>query len=86
MILGRDILTYLGLNLKYSDHVIETDDGTLKGSTAPMVDLGKYEFKYLNTRKITPEVQFTNNYSEEIHESEKVHTSTKQLRVILDNK
>ena len=28
MILGRDILTELGLNLKFSEHVIEADDGT----------------------------------------------------------
>ena len=44
MILGRDLSTDLGLDLKLSDHVIETDDGTLKGSTAPMVDIGTYEF------------------------------------------
>ena len=53
MILGRDLLTTLGLNLKFSDHVIKPYDGTFKGSTAPMVDLGMYEFKYLNTGKIT---------------------------------
>ena len=29
--------------------------GPLKGSTTPMVDLGTYEFKDLNTEKITPE-------------------------------
>ena len=42
MILGRYILNTLVLNLKLSDHVIESDDGTLKGSTAHMVDLGTY--------------------------------------------
>ena len=51
-----------------------------------MVDLGKYEFKYSNTGNITPEEQFTNDYLEEIHESEQVHTFTKQLHVILDDK
>ena len=55
MILVWDLLTELRLNLKYSDHVIKADDGTFKGSTAPMVYLGTYEFKYLNTGKITPE-------------------------------
>ena len=39
MILGRYILTALGLNIKLSDHVIEADDGPLKGSTTPMVKL-----------------------------------------------
>ena len=54
MILGRDISTALGLNLEFSDHVIEAYDGPLKGSTSLMVDLGTYEFKYLNTGKLEP--------------------------------
>ena len=49
MILGRCILTDLWLNLKLSDHVIKSYYGSFKGSTSPMVDLGMYEFKYLNT-------------------------------------
>ena len=51
-----------------------------------MVDLGTYEFQYLNTGNIMPEQVFTNNYAEKIYESEQVRTSTKQLRVILDAK
>ena len=51
-----------------------------------MVDLGTDEFNNLNTKKITPEYIFTNAYTEEIHESEQVHTSTKRLHVILDAK
>ena len=42
-----------------------------------MVDMGTYEFKYLNTGNITPEEQFTNAYAEEIYESEHVRTATK---------
>ena len=83
-ILGRYLLIDLGLNLKWSDHVIESDDGTFKGYMAPMVDLGTYEFKYINTVNIKPEESFTNDYSEEIHKSEKVCNSTKTLHVILD--
>ena len=55
MILGRDLLTALGLNIKFSYRVIKSDGGTFKGLTAPMVDLGMYEFKGLNTGNITPE-------------------------------
>ena len=40
---------------KFSDHVIEADDGPFKESTSPMVDLDTYEFTYLITGKITPE-------------------------------
>ena len=55
MILGWDILIWLRLSLKLSGHIIKADDGTFKGSTTPMVDMGTYEFKYLNIGKITPE-------------------------------
>ena len=55
VILVRDLLKTLGLTLKFSDHVLEADDGHFKGSTATMVDLVTYEFKYLNTGRITPE-------------------------------
>ena len=41
-ILGIYILTALVLNLKFSDNVIEADDGLFKGSTPSMVDLGTY--------------------------------------------
>ena len=45
MILGGYKLSDLVLNLKISDHIIESDDETLKGSTSPMADMGTYEFK-----------------------------------------
>ena len=51
-----------------------------------MVYLGTYIFKDLNTGKIKPEEPFTNDYVEEVYESEHVHTTTKRLRVILDAK
>ena len=52
MILSRDILTTLVLNLKLSYYAIGTNDGPFKWSTSPMPDLSMYEFKYLNTGKI----------------------------------
>ena len=64
MILGRYSLTVLVLNLKLSDHVIKADDRPLKGLTAPMVDIGVYELKNLNTGNITPEELFVNYYKE----------------------
>ena len=51
-----------------------------------MVDLGRYEFKILNTGKITPEELFTNAYIKKGHESEHLCIPTKRLRVILDAK
>ena len=43
IMLGRYLLTAFGLNITLSEHVIEAYDGPLKGSMAPMVDLGTYE-------------------------------------------
>ena len=51
MILGRYLLTSLGLNLTSSEHAIEADDGPFKGSITPMVDFGTYLFKDLNIGK-----------------------------------
>ena len=49
---------------------------------APIVDLGTYVFKNLNTRKIKPEESFTEAYAKSVYESEYVHTETKKMRVI----
>ena len=84
--LCRDLLSDLGLNLKFSGQIIEGYDGPFKGSKATMVDLGAYKFKYLNTGKITSRELFINSYAEEIHQSEQVHTSTERLRVILNSR
>ena len=86
IILGRDILTQLRLNLKWYDHFIEADDVPLKGSTSPTVRLGTYIFKYLNIGEIKPEEFFTNAYAEELYDPEHVCNATKRLRVILDAK
>ena len=86
MMLGKYVLTELGLNIKLSDNVIEADDGTFKGITIIIFDLGTYDFKKLNTEKITPEESFIDAYTEEVYESEHVCTVTKLLRVILDAK
>ena len=45
IMLGRYLLTKLGLNLKLSDHIVEAGGGSLKGETTPMVHLVTYEFK-----------------------------------------
>ena len=52
------------IKYKKSEHVIEAVYRPLKGSAAPMIDLGTHEFKYLNTGKITREEYFINAYIE----------------------
>ena len=44
MILGRDLLPYLGINLKFYDPVTKADGGHFKGYMTPMVDIITYEF------------------------------------------
>ena len=41
MILGRYIFAALGLNLKFSEHVIKGGDGPFEGFTVPMINLRK---------------------------------------------
>ena len=48
-----------------------------------MVDLGMHKYKYLNTRKLTPEESFMNAYTEENDEQEQIHPDNKRLRLIL---
>ena len=84
MILCKDLLIELRLNLKSFYHIIASYDGTFKGSLKTIIDLGMYEFNDLNTGNITTEEILLNIYSEEIHKSEKSHTSNKGLGVIID--
>ena len=77
------IWSELRLNFKVSEHVIKAGNKPLKGSTATTVDLGTYDFRDSNTGKITPEKSFTNDYAEEVYESEHVRTTTKLLPLIL---
>ena len=69
IILGICLLTLLGLNLKISKNAIELVDVYFKVSTSPMIDLGIYAFKDLNTGKITPEEYVTSNYVDELYSS-----------------
>ena len=52
MILGRCLLIELGLDLKFSENIIEADNGPFNGTATPVVDLGTYIFKDLNTGKL----------------------------------
>ena len=42
MILRWDLLTEFGLNIKFSEHVIEADDGPFKGYTTPMFAIASH--------------------------------------------
>ena len=44
MILGRDLLTALVLDLKFSKNVIICGEGPYEGCSAPMMDVSNYNF------------------------------------------
>ena len=54
MILGRVILTALGLHLKFSENIIIGGEGSYEGCSAPMVDLSNYYFKSLTENIVKP--------------------------------
>ena len=47
IILGRDLLTSLGLDVKFSDNVYEK-------CLVPMVDVSSYEFKSMTDKTVKP--------------------------------
>ena len=47
MILGKDGLTTLGLDLIFSENLIIGGEGPYKSGFTPMFDLKNYNFKYL---------------------------------------
>ena len=47
MILGIDLLTALGLDLKFSKNTVIGGEGPYKGCYVQMVDISHYKFKFL---------------------------------------
>ena len=84
MILGRGLLTALGLDLKFSENIILGGDGPFKSCSAPMVYVSTYEFKPLTDNKVKPEESFINVYTDKYLESEGKISSTRRIRRILD--
>ena len=50
IILGRDLLTALVLDLKFSDNFIYGRKGSYEGCSAPMVDLSNYAFNTITAK------------------------------------
>ena len=50
MILGRDLLSALGLDLNFSQNLIIGGEGPYEGCLEPMSDFSNYDFKYLTEK------------------------------------
>ena len=55
IILGRDLLTALRLDLKFFLNVIHGEEGPFKRYSAPMVDVNNYNFNILTAKTVKPE-------------------------------
>ena len=52
MILDRDLLTALGLDLKISENVIHSGEGPYEGCSAPMVDVNNYNLNNVTAKTV----------------------------------
>ena len=86
MRLGRDLLTALVLDLKFSDNVIICGGGPYKGCLSPMVDVINHDFKYITDKTVKLEELFVNSYVDKLLESNSPISSTHRIRRILDEK
>ena len=86
MILGRDLLTALGLDIKFSDNVLSGREGPHEGCSAPMVDVSNYDLNIITAKIVRPEESFINSYVNECLKSESAIIATRRMCRILDAK
>ena len=65
IILGRDLLTALELDLKFFENVIHGGEGPYKGCSAPIIDVNNYDFNILRATTVKLEESFINAYVSE---------------------
>ena len=86
MILGRGLLTALGLDLRFSENVIIGREKPYEGWSAPMVDISNNKFKYITDKNNKPEESFVNLYVNKCFESNNAKSPTRRMRKLLDAK
>ena len=52
MILGRDLITALGLDLKFSGNLIISGEGPHEGCSSHIADVNNYEFKSITKKPL----------------------------------
>ena len=86
MILGRDLLFALVLDLKFSENFISGVEEPYKGCYASMVDVSSYEFNIITDKTVKPEESFIVLYVNECLESESGISATRRMHRIIDAK
>ena len=82
-ILGRNLLTALGLDLKFSEDIIMGGEGPYEECSEPIVDLSNYEFKPLTENTVKLEESFIKLYVDELLKSKSSTSSTRRTPRIL---
>ena len=85
MILGKDLITALGLDIKLSENVIIGGDGKFDGCFSTMFDVGNYNFTSLIYKTVKPEELFIKLYVDECIESDSMISSTWRMCRIIDD-
>ena len=86
MILGRYLLTTLGLDLKFDENIVINVAVPYEGCLSPMVDISNCEFKPLTYKIVKLEEYFINMYVNKCLESKITMSSMRRMCGILDAK
>ena len=84
MVLVRDLLTAMGLDLKFSKNIVIGGNGPHERCSTPMVDVSNYDFEPLTEKFVKPEEYFLNKYFEKCLGSDITIISMHIMRRIID--
>ena len=82
MILGRGLLTSLGMDLKFSDNFIIGSNIQYEGLSAPMVDVSNYKFILLIDKTVNQEESFIISHINYCPKYQSTISSTRKMRRI----
>ena len=85
MILGRDLLAKLVLDLKFSENIIVGGKGSCEGCSAPIADIINCYFLCITDKTVKPEESFLDMYVDKCPVSDSAISSTLWVRRILDD-
>ena len=81
MIIGRYLLTALGLERKFYDRVIVSGKGPYEGCLSPTVDISNCEYAPLTDKIVKPKESSLNLYVDECFESENTINLTQWMHI-----
>ena len=86
MVLCRDLINALVLDIKFSGNTIIGGEGPYEEFSASKFELSNYDFTSLMENMVKPEESFINLYVEKCLKLESIIRSTRRMHRILDTK